>query len=122
LERIIAGVEAGRGVAIVYQNISCVSGKRLALRPRKPAIVIAYRKERVSAMVAAFVEAARTAKLKQCLCKPVVNARRARTRNPATGQSPQNFVSGPEDHVARLLRRRWEVRRSLSFHCPIRIL
>lgn len=35
LESIIAGVEAGRGVAIVYQSMSCISGKRLALRPLK---------------------------------------------------------------------------------------
>jgi hypothetical protein len=36
LESIIVGVEAGCGVAIVYQSTSCVSGKRLALRPLKP--------------------------------------------------------------------------------------
>jgi DNA-binding transcriptional LysR family regulator len=76
LESIIAGVEAGRGVAILYQGIVRISGKRLVLRPLKPApppppIVIAYRKERVSATVAAFVEAARTAKLKYCLCTPI---------------------------------------------------
>jgi DNA-binding transcriptional LysR family regulator len=69
LESIIAGVEAGRGVAIFYQGISRISGKRVVLRPLKPAppsppIVIAYRKEGGSATVAAFVEAARTAKLK----------------------------------------------------------
>ena len=69
LESIIAGVEAGRGVAILYQGITRIAGKRLVLRPLKPAppsppIVIAYRKEGVSATVAGFVEAARTAKLK----------------------------------------------------------
>jgi LysR family transcriptional regulator, benzoate and cis,cis-muconate-responsive activator of ben and cat genes len=69
LESIIAGVEAGRGVAILYQGITRISGERLVLRPLKPAppsppIVIAYRKERVSATVTAFVKAARTARLK----------------------------------------------------------
>jgi LysR family transcriptional regulator, benzoate and cis,cis-muconate-responsive activator of ben and cat genes len=69
LESIIAGVEAGRGVAILYQSMSRISGERLVLRPLKPAphpppIVIAYRKEGVSATVAAFVEAAKAAKLK----------------------------------------------------------
>jgi DNA-binding transcriptional LysR family regulator len=69
LESIIVAVEAGRGVAILYEGVAGISGKRLVLRPLKPApqpppFVIAYRKERVSATVAAFVEAARTAKLK----------------------------------------------------------
>jgi DNA-binding transcriptional LysR family regulator len=69
LESIIAAVEAGRGVTILFQSISRISGTRLVLRPLKPApephpIVIAYRKEGVSATVAAFVEAAKTAKLK----------------------------------------------------------
>ena len=69
LESIIAGVEAGRGVSIFYQGISRISGKRVVVRPLKPTppsppIVIAYRKEGTSATVAAFVEAARTAKLK----------------------------------------------------------
>jgi DNA-binding transcriptional LysR family regulator len=67
LESIIAGIEAGRGVSILYQGISRISGKRVVLRPLKPVpppIVIAYRKEGGSATVAAFVEAARTAKLK----------------------------------------------------------
>jgi hypothetical protein len=32
LESIIVGLEAGCGVAIVYQSTSCVSGKRLTLR------------------------------------------------------------------------------------------
>ena len=68
LESIIAGVEAGRGVTILYQGMSRISGKRLVLRPLKPApppppIVIAYRKEGVSATVAAFVEAAKAARL-----------------------------------------------------------
>jgi DNA-binding transcriptional LysR family regulator len=69
VESIIAAAEAGCGVAILYQVLSRISGTRLVLRPLKPApepppIVIAYRKEGVSATVAAFVEAARTAKLK----------------------------------------------------------
>ena len=69
LESIIVAVEAGHGVAILYEGLSGISGKRLVLRPLKPApqpppIVIAYRKEHVSATVAAFVEAARAARLK----------------------------------------------------------
>jgi len=69
LESIIAGVEAGRGVAVLYQSLGRIACKRAVLRPLKPVpqpppIVIAYRKERVSATVAAFVEAAKTAKLK----------------------------------------------------------
>ena len=68
MESLIAGVETGRGVAVVCQVISRIAGGRLVLRPLKPSpepppIVVAYRKEGISATVAAFVAAVRTAKL-----------------------------------------------------------
>ena len=69
LPSVIAAVEAGRGVAILSQGISDVVGKQVVLRPLKPPpqsklFVLAYRKEGVSETVAAFVAAARTAKLR----------------------------------------------------------
>jgi len=71
LESLIAGVETGRGVTIVSQVISRITGGRLVLRPLKPSpqppqIVAAYRKEGLSATIAAFVAAVKTAKLKTC--------------------------------------------------------
>jgi DNA-binding transcriptional LysR family regulator len=71
MESLIAGVETGRGVTIGYQVISRIAGGRLVLRPLKPSpqpppIVVAYRKEDVSATIAAFVAAVRTAKLNPC--------------------------------------------------------
>jgi DNA-binding transcriptional LysR family regulator len=61
-------VETGRGVAVVYQVISRIAGDRMVLRPLRPSpepppIVVAYRKEGVSEITAAFVAAVRTAKL-----------------------------------------------------------
>ena len=71
LESLIAGVETGRGVSVVYQAISRIAGGRLVLRPLKPSpepppIVMAYRKESVSPTIDAFVAAVRTAKLNPC--------------------------------------------------------
>lgn len=68
VESLIAGVETGRGVTVVYQVVSRIAGGRVVLRPLKPSpqpppIVVAYRKEGVSATTAAFVAAVRTAKL-----------------------------------------------------------
>jgi LysR family transcriptional regulator, benzoate and cis,cis-muconate-responsive activator of ben and cat genes len=68
LESLIAAVESGRGVTIVSQVISRITGGRLVLRPLSPSphppqIVVAYRKEGMSAMIAAFLAAVRAAKL-----------------------------------------------------------
>ena len=68
-QSLMAAVEAGRGVTIVYEIMSRTAGERLVLRPLKPApqpppIVVAYRQEAVSPPIAAFVAAAETAKLK----------------------------------------------------------
>jgi DNA-binding transcriptional LysR family regulator len=65
---IMAAVEAGRGVALVAQIKSLIAGKRLVLRPLKPApprmpVAMAYRTDGVSA--AAFLAAARSARPKQ---------------------------------------------------------
>jgi DNA-binding transcriptional LysR family regulator len=77
MESLIAGVETGRGVTVGYQVISRIAGGRLVLRPLKPSpqpppIVVAYRKEGVSATIAAFVAAVRTAKLNPC-AEPLVD-------------------------------------------------
>jgi DNA-binding transcriptional LysR family regulator len=68
-QSLMAAVEAGRGVTIVYEIMSRTAGDRLALRPLNPApqpppIVVAYRPEAVSPPTAAFVAAAEAAKLK----------------------------------------------------------
>jgi LysR family transcriptional regulator, benzoate and cis,cis-muconate-responsive activator of ben and cat genes len=67
---LIAAVEAERGVALVAQIVSRVQGKRLVLRPLKPAppllpIAVAYRTDGVPAATAAFLAATRAARLKQ---------------------------------------------------------
>jgi DNA-binding transcriptional LysR family regulator len=67
---IIAAVEAGRGVALVAQIMSLIAGKRLVLRPLKPApprmpVAMAYRTDGVSAAAAGFLAAARSARPKQ---------------------------------------------------------
>jgi DNA-binding transcriptional LysR family regulator len=67
---LIAAVEAGRGVAFVVQSMSRIAGKRLVMRPLKPAppllpVVMAYRADGVSAAAAAFVAATRAAKPKR---------------------------------------------------------
>jgi DNA-binding transcriptional LysR family regulator len=64
---LIAAVEAGRGVALVFQTFAVVAGRRLALRPLKPAppplpIAVAYRKDGISGPAAAFLDAVRAAK------------------------------------------------------------
>jgi LysR family transcriptional regulator, benzoate and cis,cis-muconate-responsive activator of ben and cat genes len=66
---LITAVEAGRGVALVSNNMSVISGERLVMRPLKPAppslpIAMAYRKEELSAAAAAFIAATRAAKPK----------------------------------------------------------
>jgi DNA-binding transcriptional LysR family regulator len=68
-QSLMAAVEAGRGVTIVYDIMSRTAGERLVFRPLKPApqpppIVVAYRQEAVSSSIAAFVAATETAKLK----------------------------------------------------------
>ena len=64
---LIAAVEARRGVALVAQTLSLLTGSRLALRPLKPAppplpIAVVYRKDGISAATAAFVAAAKASK------------------------------------------------------------
>jgi LysR family transcriptional regulator, benzoate and cis,cis-muconate-responsive activator of ben and cat genes len=67
---LIAAVEAGRGVAFIVQIMALISGKRLVLRPLKPAppllpVAVAYRLDGISATAAAFLAATRAAKPKQ---------------------------------------------------------
>jgi DNA-binding transcriptional LysR family regulator len=67
---LLAAAEAGRGVALLIQLRSLIAGKRLVLRPLKPAlplvpIAVAYRTDGVSAAVAAFLAATRAARPKQ---------------------------------------------------------
>src|SRR5258706_9341402 len=67
---IIAAVEAGRGVALISQIMSLISGKRLVLRPLEPApprmpVAMAYRTDGLSAAATAFLAAARSARPKQ---------------------------------------------------------
>ena len=66
LESLIAAVEAGRGVAFIVQVMSRIVGKRLILRPLKPAppllpVAVAYRPGGLSPAAAAFLAAARAA-------------------------------------------------------------
>lgn len=63
---LIAGVEAGRGVALVFEPAGRLAGERLVLRPLDPEppplpISVAYRSERASAMTLGFVAAAKEA-------------------------------------------------------------
>jgi LysR family transcriptional regulator, benzoate and cis,cis-muconate-responsive activator of ben and cat genes len=67
---LIAAVEAGRGVALTVRVMSIIAGKRLVLRPLKPApprlpVAMAYRTDGVSAAAAAFLAATRAASPKQ---------------------------------------------------------
>src|SRR5262245_6094834 len=67
---LIAAVEAGRGIALVFQSLALLAGPRLALRPLEPAppplpIAVAYREEGVSAATYAFVAAAKAVKPRQ---------------------------------------------------------
>jgi LysR family transcriptional regulator, benzoate and cis,cis-muconate-responsive activator of ben and cat genes len=64
---LIAAVEAGRGVALVFPTMSLLAGRRLVLRPIKPApsrfpLSIAHHKDGLSPAVALFIEAARKSK------------------------------------------------------------
>jgi DNA-binding transcriptional LysR family regulator len=78
---IIAAVEAGRGVALVVQIMSLIVGKRLVLRPLKPApplkpVDMAYRSDGVSAAASAFLAATRAARPKQSRsARPILRAR-----------------------------------------------
>jgi LysR family transcriptional regulator, benzoate and cis,cis-muconate-responsive activator of ben and cat genes len=63
----IAAVEAGRGVAVVFGTIALLAGRRLALRsitpdPGRFPIALVYRKEGATAATLDFVEATRRAK------------------------------------------------------------
>ena len=65
---LVAAVEAGRGVALVFPTVSLYAGKGLVLRPLSPApplmpVAVVYRKDGIPAAVAAFVAAARAAKV-----------------------------------------------------------
>ena len=67
---LLAAVEAGRGVAPLIHVGSLIAGKRLVLRPLKPALpflpfAVAYRSEGLSAPAAAFVAATSAARPKQ---------------------------------------------------------
>jgi DNA-binding transcriptional LysR family regulator len=66
---LIAGVEAGRGAAFIVRIRSLIAGKRLVLRPLKPApplmpVAVAYRPDGLSAAAAAFLAAASAARSK----------------------------------------------------------
>jgi DNA-binding transcriptional LysR family regulator len=67
---LIAAVEAGRGVAFLVQVMSLLAGKRLVLRPLKPApprlpVAVAYRPDGLSAAAAAFLAATIAARPRQ---------------------------------------------------------
>jgi DNA-binding transcriptional LysR family regulator len=64
---LIAAVEAGRGVAVVFRTIYFLAGRRLAVKPITPEpprfpISVAYRKDEATAATLAFVEAIRRSK------------------------------------------------------------
>ncbi|HZS39990.1 MAG TPA: LysR family transcriptional regulator [Polyangia bacterium] len=64
---LLAAVEAGRGVVLLIQVRSLIAGKRLVIRPLKPAlprmpIALAYRADGISAAAVAFLAAARAAR------------------------------------------------------------
>lgn len=61
---LIAAIEAGRGIAIVSESLSCLTGPRLTLKPLRPEpepfyVGIVHRNERLSAQERAFIAAAR---------------------------------------------------------------
>jgi DNA-binding transcriptional LysR family regulator len=73
---LIAAVEAGRGVALVFESLALLAGPRLALRPLDPAppplpIAVAYRESGVSAATSAFLAAAKAAKPRQSAVPPL---------------------------------------------------
>jgi DNA-binding transcriptional LysR family regulator len=66
----IAAIEAERGIAFFVQIKSLISGKRLVMRPIKPAppllpVAVAYRTDGVSPAAAAFLAATRAVRVKQ---------------------------------------------------------
>jgi DNA-binding transcriptional LysR family regulator len=66
---LIAAVEAGRGITVVFETLSLLAGGRLTMRPITPdpgrfPIGIAYRKSGASAATMAFVEATLRSKLR----------------------------------------------------------
>ncbi len=66
---LIAAVEAGRGITVVFETLSLLAGSRLAMRPITPdpgrfPIGVAYRKSGASPATMAFVEATLRSKLR----------------------------------------------------------
>ena len=66
-EGVIAAVEAGRGVAVVYDVMAKTLGDRLALRPLTPTppevpLVLFYREDRQCSLIDGFVQAAQVLK------------------------------------------------------------
>jgi DNA-binding transcriptional LysR family regulator len=66
---LLAAVEAGRGISLLVQHKSLIAGKRLTLRPIKPALpriplAVAYRADGASAATTAFVAAAKAVRPK----------------------------------------------------------
>jgi DNA-binding transcriptional LysR family regulator len=69
---IIAAVQAGRGIALVFKSVEILAGQRIVLRPLTPdpaplPIGLAYREGKVSAATRAFIEAATAMKAKSSL-------------------------------------------------------
>lgn len=66
---LIAAVESGKGVALVFRTLSHIAGKRIVLRPVTPAlplmpIAIVYRKDRLTTAGQNFVATVKTAQTK----------------------------------------------------------
>jgi len=64
---LIAGIEAGRGVALLFESVSSLAAQRITLRPMNPEpgllpFALSYRKEPVPPATAAFVAAAKSLK------------------------------------------------------------
>lgn len=62
---LVAGIEATRGVALLFESVSSLAGPRIAMRPMIPApprlpFALTHRKERLAPATAAFVAAAKT--------------------------------------------------------------
>ena len=63
---LIAGVEAGRGIALLFETIGRLAGDRLVLRPLEPEppplpISVAYSAVKASSATLSFVDAAKEA-------------------------------------------------------------
>jgi DNA-binding transcriptional LysR family regulator len=74
---LLAAVEAGRGVTFLIQVSSLIAGKRLVLRPLKPALpplplAVAYRPDGLSTAASAFLAATRAARPKRS--RPILTA------------------------------------------------